>query len=69
MLSVPLLFPPGWQIAQTRLLQVVLLGGPVTEHVRLVFGAGFLEALVLSAAVFEGAVRIFEQRDLRLKSE
>jgi hypothetical protein len=35
----------------------------------MVFGAGLLEALALSAAIFEGAVRIFEQRDLRLKSE
>jgi hypothetical protein len=68
MLSLPLLLPPGWQIAQTRLLQV-LLSGPATENVRMVFGAGLLEALALSAAIFEGAVRIFEQRDLRLKSE
>jgi hypothetical protein len=35
----------------------------------MVFGAGSMEALVLSAAIFEGAVRIFERRDLRLKSE
>src|SRR6185437_1549309 len=34
-LSLPLLLPPGWQIAQTRLLQV-LLSGPVAEHTRLV---------------------------------
>jgi hypothetical protein len=68
MLSLPLLLPPGWQIAQTRLLQV-LLSGPATENVRMVFGAGLLETLGLSAAIFEGAVRIFEQRDLRLKSE
>jgi hypothetical protein len=68
MLSLPLLLPPGWQIAQTRLLQI-LLSGPVKEHARLVFAAGSLEALVLSAAIFEAAVRIFEQRDLRLKSE
>jgi hypothetical protein len=67
-LSLPLLLPPGWQIAQTRLLQV-LLSGPVAEHTRLVFGAGALEALLLSGALFEAAVRIFEQRDLRLKSE
>jgi hypothetical protein len=67
-LSLPLLLPPGWQIAQTRLLQI-LLSGPVTEHVRLVFGAGCLETLVLSGAIFEAAVRIFERRDLRLKSE
>jgi len=67
-LSMPLLLPPGWQIAETRLIQV-LLSGPATENVRMVFGAGSLEALVLSAAIFEGAVRIFEQRDLRLKSE
>jgi hypothetical protein len=67
-LSLPLLLPLGWQIAQTRLLQI-LLSGPVTEHTRLVFGAGLLEALVLSGAIFEAAVRIFEQRDLRLKSE
>jgi hypothetical protein len=67
-LSLPLLLPPGWQIAQTRLMQV-LLSGPVTEHTRLVFGAGVLEAALLSGALFEAAVRIFEQRDLRLKSE
>jgi hypothetical protein len=67
-LSLPLLLPPGWQIAQTRLLQI-LLSGPVTEHTRLVFGAGLLEAALLSGALFEAAVRIFEQRDLRLKSE
>jgi hypothetical protein len=67
-LSLPLLLPPGWQIAQTRLLQI-LLDGPATENVRMVFVAGALEALVSSAAIFEGAVRIFEQRDLRLKSE
>jgi hypothetical protein len=36
---------------------------------RLVFGAGGLETLMLSAAIFEAAVRIFERRDLRLKSE
>jgi hypothetical protein len=67
-LSLPLLLPPGWQIAQTRLMQV-LLSGPVTEHTRLVFSAGVLEAALLSGALFEAAVRIFEQRDLRLKSE
>ncbi len=67
-LSLPLLLPPGWQIAQTRLLQI-LLSGPVAEHTRLVFGAGLLEAVLLSGALFEAAVRIFEQRDLRLKSE
>jgi hypothetical protein len=67
-LSVPLLLPPGWQMAETRLLQV-LLSGPATEHVRMVFGAGLLETIALSAAVFETAVRIFERRDLRLKSE
>jgi hypothetical protein len=67
-LSLPLALPPGWQIAQTRLLQI-LLSGPVTEQTRLVFGAGSVEALVLSAAIFEAAVRIFERRDLRLKSE
>ena len=67
-LSVPLVLPPGWQMAQTRLLQV-LLSGPATDHVRIVFGAGLLETIVLSAAIFEAAVRIFERRDLRLKSE
>ena len=67
-LSLPLLLPPGWQIAQTRLLQI-LLSGPATEPGRLVFGGGLLETLLLSAAIFEGAVRIFELRDLRLKSE
>ena len=68
MLSLPLLLPPGGQIALTRLLQI-LLSGPVREHARPVFAAGALQALVLSAAIFEAAVRIFEQRDLRLKSE
>lgn len=67
-LSAPLVLPPGWQIAETRLLQV-LLGGPATEQVRLIFAAGAIEAAVLSAAIFEAAVRIFERRDLRLKSE
>lgn len=67
-LSVPLVLPPGWQIAETRLLQV-LLGGPAAEQVRLVFTAGAIEAAVLSAAIFEVAVRIFERRDLRLKSD
>lgn len=67
-LSVPLVLPPGWQIAETRLLQI-LLSGPATEQLRLVFVAGAIEAAVLSAAIFEATVRIFEQRDLRLKSE
>jgi hypothetical protein len=67
-LSLPLLLPPGWQVVQTRLLQI-LLNGPVTEQVLLVFGAGLVEMLVLSAGIFEAAVRIFERRDLRLKSE
>jgi hypothetical protein len=67
-ISLPLLLPEGWQIAQSRLLQI-LLSGPITEHTRLVFGAGLLEGLLLSGAIFEAAVRIFEQRDLRLKSE
>lgn len=67
-LCLPLLLPSGWQIAQTRLLQI-LLSGPATEQVRQVFGAGFLESVIWSAAVFEGAVWLFKQRDLRLKSE
>jgi hypothetical protein len=67
-LSLPLLLAPGWQLAQGRLLQI-LLSGPVTEHTRLVFGAGLLEGLLLSGAIFEAAVQIFERRDLRLKSE
>ena len=67
-LSLPLLLPPGWQIAQGRLLQI-LLSGPITEHTRLVFGAGLLEGVLLSGAIFEAAVQIFERRDLRLKSE
>ncbi|HEX6771321.1 MAG TPA: hypothetical protein VF126_04795, partial [Acidobacteriaceae bacterium] len=67
-LSLPLVLPPGWQLAGTRLLQI-LLNGPATESVRLVFVAGAIEAAVLSAAIFEAAVRIFELRDLRLKSE
>ena len=66
--SLPLLLPAGWQLAQGRLLQI-LLSGPITEHTRLVFGAGLLEGLLLSGATFEVAVRIFERRDLRLKSE
>ena len=67
-LSLPLLLPPGWQIAQGRLLQI-LLSGPITEHTRLVFGAGLLGGVLLSGAIFEAAVRIFERGDLRLKSE
>jgi hypothetical protein len=66
--SLPLLLPPGWQLAQSRLLQI-LLSGPITEHMRLVFGAGLLEGLLLSGGIFEAAVRVFERRDLRLKSE
>lgn len=67
-LSLPLALPSGWQTAQTRLLQI-LLSGPVTEQTGLIFGAGSVEAVALSAVVFEAAVRIFERRDLRLKSE
>ena len=67
-LSMPLVLPPGWAIAPTRLLQI-LLNGPTTESVRLVFVAAIVEATVLSVAIFEAAVRIFEWRDLRLKSE
>jgi hypothetical protein len=66
--SLPLLLPAGWQLAQGRLLQI-LLSGPITEHTRLVFGAGLLEGLLLSRGIFEAAVRVFERRDLRLKSE
>jgi hypothetical protein len=66
--SLPVLLPPGWQVAQTRLLQI-LLNGPVSEMAQLVFVAGSLEALLLSIGIFELAVRIFERRDLRLKSE
>jgi hypothetical protein len=66
--SLPLLLPTGWQLAQSRLLQI-LLSGPITEHTRLVFGAGLLEGLLLSGGIFEAAVRVFERRDLRLKSE
>jgi hypothetical protein len=47
----------------------MLLSGPVREHTPRVFVAGSLEALLLTAAIFEAAVRIFERRDLRLKSE
>jgi hypothetical protein len=67
-ISLPLLLPPGWQLAQSRLLQI-LLSGPITEHTRLIFGAGLLEGLLLSGGIFEAAVRVFERRDLRLKSE
>jgi hypothetical protein len=66
--SLPLLLPAGWQLAQSRLLQI-LLSGPITEHTRLVFGAGLMEGLLLSGGIFEAAVRVFERRDLRLKSE
>ena len=66
--SLPLLLPAGWQLAQSRLLQI-LLSGPITEHTRLVFGAGLLEGLLLGGGIFEAAVRVFERRDLRLKSE
>jgi hypothetical protein len=66
--SLPLLLPAGWQLAQSRLLQI-LLSGPITEHTQLVFGAGLLEGLLLSGGIFEAAVRVFERRDLRLKSE
>ena len=66
--SLPLLLPAGWQLAQSRLLQI-LLSGPITEHTRLIFGAGLLEGLLLSGGIFEAAVRVFERRDLRLKSE
>jgi hypothetical protein len=67
-LSMPLALPPGWQIAQAHLLQI-LLSGPLTQQTRHVFSAGAVEAAMISAAIFEGAVRIFERRDLRLKSE
>jgi hypothetical protein len=67
-LSLPLLLPPGWQIALGRLLEI-LLSGPAKERAALVFSAGLLETLVLSFAIFEAAVGIFERRDLRLKSE
>jgi hypothetical protein len=67
-LSVPLMLPPGWQIAETRLLQIVA-GGTLPQDARLVFLEGAIEAAVLSASIFEAAVRIFERRDLRLKSE
>jgi hypothetical protein len=66
--SMPLLLPEGGQVALMRLLQI-LLSGPATEQVRLVFAAGTFEALLLSVGIFEAAARIFEQRDLRLKSE
>jgi hypothetical protein len=59
---------PGWQIALTRLLQV-LLTGPQTARQGLIFGAGLAESLFLAALIFEVAVRIFERRDLRLKAE
>jgi hypothetical protein len=66
--SLPLALPEGTQVALTRLLQV-LLSGPATERVRLLFAAGTAEALLLSLGIFEAAARIFERRDLRLKSE
>lgn len=68
LVSVPLLLPEGSQVALTRLLQI-LLSEPATEQVRMVFAAGTLEALLLSLGVLEAAARIFERRDLRLKSE
>jgi len=67
-LCLPVALRPGWQIAETRLLQI-LVSGTLSDHVPLVLGAGTLETLVLAAALFEAAVRIFERRDLRLKSE
>ena len=66
--SLPLALPEGTQVALTRLLQV-LLSGPATEQSRLVFAAGTLEAVLLSLGIFELTARIFERRDLRLKSE
>jgi hypothetical protein len=66
--SLLLALSPGWQIALTRLLQV-LLSGPVTEWRALIFSAGLAESAALTAVLFELAVRIFEQRDLRLKVE
>jgi hypothetical protein len=66
--SLPLALPEGRQMALTRLLQI-LLSGPATEQTGLAFAAGTIEAVLLSSAIFEAAVRIFERRDLRLKSE
>ncbi len=68
LLSLALLLPPGWQVAETRLLQI-LFTGPATQQTHLVFLAGLLESLLLAGGLFELAVRIFERRDLRLKSE
>ena len=67
-LSLLLVLQPGWQIALTRLLQIVV-AGPMTERITLIFGAGLLETVLLAGALFELAVRIFQRRDLRLKSE
>jgi hypothetical protein len=77
-MSVPLLLPKGAPVAQTRLL-AILLNGPMVNGTVLngaalppsgmLFGAGTIEALLLSAAIFEVAVRVFERRDLRLKVE
>lgn len=68
LVSLLALLPAGYQIALTRLLQI-LTSGPVAGQRRLIFGAGTLESILLAAAIFEAAVRIFERRDLRLKME
>ena len=66
--SLLLALSPGWQIALTRLVQV-LLSGPMSEWRALIFSAGLAESTVVAAGLFELAVRVFERRDLRLKSE
>ncbi len=66
--AVSLLAVSGWQIAMTRLLQV-LLTEPLPEWQAQTFSAGLLESAVAACGLFEVAVRIFERRDLRLKSE
>ncbi len=68
LISLLLAPAPGWQIALTRLLQV-LLTGPMTESQGLIFGGGLLETTAVAVLLFESAVQIFERRDLRLKSE
>lgn len=76
--SLLLALPSGWQIALTRLLQVLVTGTQVTgtpgtgawaERPEVFLAAGLAQSIAAAAALFELAVRLFERRDLRLKSE
>ena len=66
--SAPLLWSPPWHFALAGLLQV-LLTGALSERQSATFCAGLVECAVSAALLFEVAVRLFERRDLRLKSE